>query len=93
MKVSQLRYIMNELGGDDNDTIHDKVEAFVLTATFNIYVERYADIKIDYDNELLIVADEYNRKNYIDFVDINMVREKMYRISDTMAEAGSRISN
>jgi len=92
MKAAQLRYIMNDLGGDDNDTIHDKVECFVLTATFNIYTARYADFKLDYDNELLIVTDEYGRKNYVDFVDINMIREKYYRITDKMEQAGMYIS-
>lgn len=78
MNAKQLHAIFD--GRDSNEDIHKNFEAIGLTSTQMVHVQRYKTITIDFGNELLIVEDTNpttgrTAKQFIDFVDINMVRE------------------
>lgn len=91
MNTKQIKFILN--GRDSNEKIHEEIMCFTLTSTFNAFTERYKEIVPDYDNELLILTDVNGNKEYIDFVDINLVREKPKYSKESNKKLMDQVSN
>ena len=74
MTSAQVKYILNQGGVTDTDSVKKKIKAIFFTAAHStVYTKRYDKVTFDNTNDLLVLLDNNGEMQYMDYVDINAI--------------------